>query len=131
MPASLAEYAVEKLKKRGVELQLNVGVSECTGTQLVTTTGEVINTRTIIATIGNSPSPVIKKIPIAQENGRILVDQNLKVKETDNIWSIGDCAVIPLTEKPEGRDDFAPPTAQFAVREAKTLAQNIKALMEN
>ncbi|GIR86288.1 MAG: hypothetical protein CM15mP85_29120 [Rhodobacterales bacterium] len=74
---------------------------------------------------------MIKKFPIAQENGRILVDQNLKVKETDNIWSIGDCAVIPLTEKPEGRDDFAPPTAQFAVREARTLAQNIKALMEN
>jgi NADH dehydrogenase len=131
MPASLASYAVEKLKKRGVELHLGVGVSECTGTQLVTTNGEVINTRTIIATIGNSPSPVITKFPIAQENGRILVDRTLKVKDTINIWSIGDCATIPLNEKPKSRDDFAPPTAQFAVREAKRLAQNIKAEFEN
>ena len=37
-------YAVEKLNQRGVELQLGVGVSECTGTQLVTTEEEVINT---------------------------------------------------------------------------------------
>ena len=96
MPASLASYAVEKLNQRGVELQLGVGVSECTGTQLVTTEEEVINTRTIVATIGNSPSPVIKKFPVPQEQGRILVDQNLKVKDTKNIWSIGDCAIIPL-----------------------------------
>ena len=131
MPASLASYAVEKLNKRGVELQLGVGVSECTGTQLVTTDGEVINTRTIIATIGNSPSPVIKKFPVPQEQGRILVDQNLKVQNTKNIWSIGDCAIIPLNEEQKSREDFAPPTAQFAVREAKTLAQNIKSELEN
>jgi NADH dehydrogenase len=55
----------------------------------------------------------------------------LKVKDTINIWSIGDCATIPLNEKPKSRDDFAPPTAQFAVREAKRLAQNIKAEFEN
>ena len=72
MPASLAKYAVEKLKKRGVELQLSVGVSECTGTQLVTTTGEVINTRTIIATIGNSPSPVIKKFLLLKKMAEFL-----------------------------------------------------------
>ena len=131
MPGSLASYAVEKLNKRGVELQLGVGVSECTGTQLVTTEGEVINTRTIIATIGNSPSPVIKKFPVPQEQGRILVDRNLKVQETNNIWSIGDCAIIPLNEEQKSREDFAPPTAQFAVREAKSLAQNIKAELEN
>ena len=131
MPASLASYAVEKLNKRGVELQLGVGVSECTGTQLVTTEGEVINTRTIIATIGNSPSPVIKKFPLPQEQGRILVNRNLKVQETNNIWSIGDCAIIPLNEEQKSREDFAPPTAQFAVREAKSLAQNIKAELEN
>ena len=131
MPASLANYAVEKLKKRGVELHLGVGVSECTGTQLVTTKGDVINTRTIIATIGNSPSPVITKFPVAQEQGRVLVDRNLRVRDTQNIWSIGDCAIIPLNEEQKSKEDFAPPTAQFAVREAKSLAQNIKAELEN
>ena len=131
MPASLASYAVEKLDQRGVELQLGVGVSECTGTQLVTTEGEVINTRTIIATIGNSPSPVIKKFPVSQEQGRIIVDRNLRVQDTKNIWAIGDCAIIPLNEDQKSREDFAPPTAQFAVREAKSLAQNIKAELEN
>ena len=131
MPSSLASYAVEKLDQRGVELQLGVGVSECTGTQLVTTDGEVINTRTIIATIGNAPSPVIKKFPVSQEHGRIIVDRHLRVEDTKNIWSIGDCAIIPLNEEQKSREDFAPPTAQFAVREAKSLAQNIRAELEN
>ncbi len=131
MPTSLASYAVEKLDQRGVELQLGVGVSECTGTQLVTTEGEVINTRTIIATIGNAPSPVIKKFPVSQEHGRIIVDRHLRVQDTKNIWSIGDCAIIPLNEEQKSREDFAPPTAQFAVREAKSLAQNIRAELEN
>ena len=39
--------------------------------------------------------------------------------------------LFPSTEEQKSREDFAPPTAQFAVREAKNLAQNIKAELEN
>ena len=59
------------------------------------------------------------------------MDRNLRVQDTKNIWSIGDCAIIPLNDEQKSREDFAPPTAQFAVREAKSLAQNIKAELEN
>ena len=131
MPESLAAYAQNKLNERGIEVQLGVGVAEATGTQLVTTTGEVIDTRTIVATIGNTPAPVVAKMPLTLEQGRILVRRDFRADGFENIWAIGDCALIPMTETASDREDFAPPTAQFAVREAKHLAQNVVAALQN
>ena len=131
MPIKLAEYAQKKLTERGIEIQLGVGVAGCTGTQLFTTSDEVIDTRTIVATIGNAPSLAVSKMPFTLLHGRILVERDLRVKGYKNIWSIGDCALIPMKDDASHRDDFAPPTAQFAVREAKQIALNIKAALNN
>ena len=131
MPDSLAAYAQSKLNQRGIEVQLGVGVAEATGTQLVTTTGEVIDTRTIVATIGNTPPPVVAKMPLKLEQGRILVRRDFRADGFENVWAIGDCALIPMTETASNREDFAPPTAQFAVREAKHLARNVVAALQN
>ncbi|MCO8145631.1 FAD-dependent oxidoreductase [Rhodovulum tesquicola] len=127
MPERLARYAAGHLTRHGVELKLNTGVASATGTQLVTTTGEVIDTRTIVATIGNSPLPVVARMGLPSQHGRIAVDRTLRVKGHDNVWALGDCALIPLKDGAEARTDFAPPTAQFAVREAERIARNIAA----
>jgi len=49
----------------------------------------------------------------------------LLVEGCTNVWSLGDCAAVP---KPDG-GGTCPPTAQFAVRQAGTLAHNIVAAM--
>ena len=131
MSGSLAGYAQKNLIERGIEIQLGVGVAKCTGTQLVTTTNEIIDTRTIVATIGNAPPSAVLKMPLAFQHGRILVGRDFRVQGYQNIWSIGDCALIPMKENASHRDDFAPPTAQFAVREAKQIASNIKAAVSD
>ena len=131
MSESLAGYAQKNLIERGIEIQLGVGVAKCTGTQLVTTTNEIIDTRTIVATIGNAPPSAVLKMPLALQHGRILVGRDFRVQGYQNIWSIGDCALIPMKENASHRDDFAPPTAQFAVREAKQIASNIKAAVSD
>ena len=130
MPESLAKYAYTYLEKRGIEIQLGVGVAEATGTQLVTSENEVIDTRTIVATIGNTPSAVVANMPLNLQDGRVLVGRDFRAEGYDNIWSIGDCALIPLKENAIKRDEFAPPTAQFAVREAAHLSLNIKSAIE-
>ena len=112
-------------------MQLGVGVAESTGTQLVTTTGEVIDTRTIVATIGDTPPPVVAMMPLTLRQGRILVRRDFRVDGFVNIWAIGDCAFIPMTETASDRQDYAPPTAQFAVREAQHLARNVVAALQN
>lgn len=127
LPRSLGDYALQKLRARGIEVLLNTGVASATGTRLVTTSAEEIPTRTIVATIGNAPSPVVQAMDLPKAHGRIKVDRTLAVEGRDNVWSLGDCALIPMKDGAEARADFAPPTAQFAVREAKALAGNIHA----
>ena len=130
LPDSLATYAHKLLEKRGVEIKLRTGVARATGTTVTTSDGEVFGTRTIVATIGNAPSPLLHKVDIRKAHGRAEVERTLRVRGTENIWSLGDCALIPMKDDAKDRKDFAPPTAQFAVREARLLAKNIKATLE-
>jgi len=130
MPQELADYATAHLKRHDIELMLGTGVRSATHRQLVTTSGEVIDTRTIVATIGNAPLPVITRMGLPLEKGRLVVDRNLRVQGKSDVWALGDCALIPLKENATERGDFAPPTAQFAVREAKRIARNITAVLK-
>lgn len=126
LPESLGHYAMERLEARGIEVLLNTGVASATGTSLETTNGDIIHTRTIVATIGNAPSEIVQDLPLELTHGRIAVERSLRAKGYDNVWSLGDCALIPMVDDPKERRDFAPPTAQFAVREAQCLAENIR-----
>ena len=57
------------------------------------------------------------------ERGRLVVDETLAVKGGENLWAVGDCALVPDVL----RGGFCPPTAQFALRQAKSAAQNVLA----
>lgn len=130
LPRKLGAYAAKKLEQRGIEVMLNTGVAFATGTNMTTTTGEVIGTRTVVATIGNAPSKVVQALDLKKQVGRLLVDRTLRAAGHESIWSLGDCALIPMKERASERWDFAPPTAQFAVQEAKHLARNLEAAIE-
>jgi NADH dehydrogenase len=56
-------------------------------------------------------------------NGRLRVTPGLEVVDGPGIWAAGDCAQVP---NPDGRT-YAPPTAQHAIRQAHTVADNIVA----
>lgn len=127
---SLGDYARQFLERQGVEVMLGTGVKEATGTQIETTKGEVIGTRTVVATIGNAPSALIRNMGLPDQHGRIQTDRKMRVEGFRNLWALGDAALIPLRDKPSERNHWAPPTAQFAVREARALAANMEAVIE-
>ncbi len=130
LPESLGTYAREFFEKRGIEVLLRTGVREATGTAIVTSAGEVIGTRTVVATIGNAPSPMVAKLGLPNERGRVRTERSMRVEGQEAIWALGDAALIPLVDQPSERDHYAPPTAQFAVREARQLALNIAASLK-
>jgi NADH dehydrogenase len=131
LPESLGDYARKRLEERGIEIMLGRGVASATGTCLLLDDGTEIGTRTIVATIGNAPSPVVRGMALElKAGGRIAVDRTLRAAGRENVWSLGDCALIPMKDGAEARGDFAPPTAQFAVREARCLAKNIEAALD-
>ncbi len=127
LPERLAGYAADKLRRRGIEIMLKTGVSSATMTGVVTDGGDTIEAETIIAAIGNAPSPLTRSLNVPLERGKIVVDQCMRVQGVDDVWALGDNARIPLGDPNDPNVSYAPPLAQFAFREAKVLAQNVLA----
>jgi NADH:quinone reductase (non-electrogenic) len=127
-PADLADYATRRLQTHGVDVLTGIGTKSATGTGVELTDGRVIPTSTIIATIGNGPHPLISTLGLDLQWGRIKTDRFMRVPGQDNVWALGDAALIPLLDEPkEDPAHYATQTAQFAVREGRQLADNILA----
>lgn len=128
LPESLADYAAKRLEKQGIEVWLNTGVAAASFYDVEMNDGRKIETATIVATIGNGPSPMVEAMDVEKERGKIKTDTFMRVPSQENVWAVGDAAMIPMKNK-KGEDVFAPPTAQFAVREGHQLAGNIAATL--
>jgi NADH dehydrogenase len=124
LPERLSAYTLKQLEKRGIEVWLNTGIHSATQQAVYTNDGRSLNTRTIVTTIGNGPSEFVKSLPLTLQRGRIEVNRQLQVTGLENVWAIGDAALVPLNEDTQN-PAYAPPTAQFASAQAKTLAANI------
>lgn len=127
----LGNYAREALAERGLEIRLNSRVTEVTAARVILNQGDAIETHSIISTIGNAPHPVIMKlcdeIGVSRDRGRVEVEPTLRVKGFENLWSAGDCARVPWSDRGELKD--APPTAQFAMRQGTLLGRNMAAAL--
>jgi len=118
----LAIYAQRILQKRGVDIRLNTLLQAASGEEAVLSDGTQIPTRTLISTVPSSPNPLIDALELPKERGRLQADSSLLVEGTNNVWALGDCALIRTTD-----GGFCPPTAQFATRQGRTAAHNIVA----
>jgi NADH dehydrogenase len=120
---TLGAYARKKLTARGLEILTNTRVTSVTADGVNLADGQVIPSRLVVWTAGTSPHPLLNRLPCACEKGRIVVDSTLAVPGWPGVWALGDCAMIPdpRTGKP------FPPTAQHAIREARTVAGNVVA----
>jgi NADH:ubiquinone reductase (H+-translocating) len=117
----LGRYAQKKLAERGVEIRAKTRVAGLTEAGAQLTTGEVIETNTLVWTAGTCPNPVLDSLTCPKDRGRITVDEMLQVPGWPGVWAVGDCAVVP--DRKTGKSQ--PPTAQHALREGKVLAANL------
>lgn len=120
----LADYALQNMKERGVTFELGARVADAREGVVVLDSEEEIRTETLVWTAGTAPNPSVRALPIEHDKrGAVPVDENLAVPDHAGLWAVGDCAAV--TDARTG--DPCPPTAQFALREAYTLAHNIHA----
>jgi NADH:ubiquinone reductase (H+-translocating) len=120
---SLACYAEEKMAARGVKFRLVTRLTDARPGVVVLNDGE-IRAETLVWTAGVAPSPILTLLDVEKDKrGAIKVDSNLAVPGHLGVWAIGDCAAV--VDAKSGRR--CPPTAQFALREAKTVAANVAA----
>lgn len=120
----LGKYALERMAARGVQFKLNVRVADARRGVVVLKPEEEIRTETLVWTAGVRPNPLLEQLPVERDRrGAVVTDGHLAVNGVPNLWAVGDCASIPNAETGQS----SPPTAQFALREAYTLAHNIRA----
>jgi NADH:quinone reductase (non-electrogenic) len=118
---SLARYALGKMAERGVEFRLNTRLADAKPGVVILNDGE-IRAETLVWTAGVAPSALVKSLDLEKDkHGAVKVDTNLAVPGRPGLWALGDCAAV--TDGKSGKS--CPPTAQFALREAETLARNL------
>jgi NADH dehydrogenase len=121
----LALYAQQRMAERGVTFRLKTRLKDASPGVVVLSDGE-IEAATLVWTAGTAPNPLLKTLGVEiDKRGAAVTDATLRVKGFADVWAIGDAAAIPdvLTGK------NCPPTAQFAIREARQLARNLHATM--
>ena len=88
----LGDYALAKLRKRGVEVFLNTGVLSATAESVELTNQETIRTHTLVWTAGIAPSPLLATLPCARnKRGQIVVNEYLEVPDRprlSGLWAI-------------------------------------------
>jgi NADH dehydrogenase len=118
----LAAYATTALAGQGIELWLGERLAAATPGSAVLASGQRISTRTLISTVPSSPNPIVERLGLPLDGGRLACDGTLAVSGCEGVWAVGDCGLIPMLS---GRP--CPPTAQHAIRQAKLVAANIVA----
>ncbi|WP_439504481.1 NAD(P)/FAD-dependent oxidoreductase [Sediminibacterium sp.] len=116
------------LGEMGVHLITETFVKNYDGLTLELSNGNTLQSKTVIwaaGVIGNKidglPTTAIK------QGNRIAVNRNNLVEDTQNIYAIGDIALMETLKYPKGH----PQLANVAINQAKNLAKNLKRLIRN
>ena len=124
---SLSAYALKKLRARGVEVLLETRVLGIAGGSVRLSTGGELSAGTFVWAAGTAPNPLLNRMDLPRTKaGKIEVDATMAVRGHPGLWAVGDGAAIPDLVT----GGLCPPTAQYALRQGKRLAQNIAAALD-
>ena len=123
---TLGAFTLRKMHQRGVDVRLKARATLVTDRAVHLDSSDIIEGGTVICTIGTAANPLLEQIPAAKVRGRLQVNPDMSVPGVPNVWALGDCAAVP-----NARDgSVSPPTAQFADRQGRQLADNILAKLK-
>jgi NADH dehydrogenase len=127
MSVQAGEKALKFLTEMGVKVHLNAAVKSYDGYEIMLSTGEKLISKSLIWAAGVKGNPIEGINPdLITRGNRLLVDQYNRVKGHENIFAIGDVALMEGDEKfPKGHPMMAPPAQQ----QGRLLAKNIKKLI--
>jgi NADH dehydrogenase len=123
----LGGYALERLRRRGIEVRLDTRLDSAEGGVMALSNGERFEAETLVWTTGVRAHPLLSRLGLPiDDRGRLVADEFLRVRGTEGAWTAGDGAAVP--DVAEG--GLCPPTAQHALRQARLLADNVVRTME-
>jgi NADH dehydrogenase len=123
---SLSKFTLQKLRQNGIKVRLETSAKKVDSVAVHLTSGEKIEAGMIVCTVGTKTHPLIKGLGLTLEKGRLTTEPDMKVSGTASLWSLGDCALVPNAY--DGKP--CPATAQFAMQQARQLAENLKCVSQ-
>jgi NADH dehydrogenase len=123
----LADYAVRHLRLRGIEVHLGTRLESAENGHMQLSNGIEFDADTLVWTTGVKAHPLVGRLGFAtDERGRLQADEYLRVRGVRDAWTGGDCAAVPDVVT----GGTCPPTAQYSLRQARRMAENIAATLE-
>jgi NADH:ubiquinone reductase (H+-translocating) len=120
----LGDAAQRVLRGRGIDVRLGVTLKEVYDSHVILSDDSRIDTHTVAWVTGVTGAPLIEKLGLPTERGRLTVQADLQVPGHPDVFAAGDAAAVPDLTQP---GKITPPTAQHATRQGKVLARNVAA----
>src|SRR5262245_385324 len=122
----LQVYARKELEARRVEVRTGVKVTKVGPTAVDISSGETVQTRTLVWAGGLQANPLVKSLDIETVHGnRIPVGPDLQVKGYPGVFAIGDIAA--MTDGKTGK--VLPGLGAVALQAGRHVGETIKALL--
>ncbi len=124
----LSKIATDSLEKDGIVIMKNTKAKDADEEHVILNNGGKLSCATLIWTGGTKMDKVISELKCEHgSNERVVVDESLKMKNRENVFVLGDCALI----NDESVNGFYPSTAQHAIREGKLVSENLLLLFNH
>ncbi|MFN8298713.1 MAG: NAD(P)/FAD-dependent oxidoreductase [Chitinophagales bacterium] len=122
MNESNRNSAKKYLEELGCEVWLNTGVQSYDGLEVKTRDGKQLYTNNLVWTAGIKGAFFEGlATEVINSRGRILVDEECRVKGLNNVFAIGDVAVMATEKYPNGHPQVAP----VAIQQGQLVAENL------
>ncbi|HEY2194850.1 MAG TPA: FAD-dependent oxidoreductase [Actinomycetospora sp.] len=121
----LGEDTRQVLLRRGVHVHLRTSLASADDCSVTLSDGRRLETNTLVWTAGVSPNPLVSRLGVDSEEGRLVVGADFAVPGHPEVFALGDCAAVP--DLVAGNGAVCPPTAQHATRQAPVAADNVVA----
>lgn len=129
----MSEHASKKaeqfLSELGVQVHCNTFVKAYDGLNVTTNSDLAMQSETLIWAAGVTGAPVkgLKAEALMDKTNRYRVNQFNQLEDYNNIFAIGDIALMTTEEYPKGH----PQVAQPAIQQGKLLGKNLLRLVNN
>ena len=126
MSSYAQKYSEKYLRKMGVIVKTGIFVKQYDGEIVTLSNGETIVTKNVIWSAGVKGNP-IRGIPdnLVLPSGRIKVNRLNRVESLQDVYAIGDVAIMETEKYPKGH----PQLANVAIGQAKNLAKNLNRIL--
>lgn len=126
LPAALGLAAAKSLQRRGVAVRLQAKASDAHAHGVTLADGSTLLAQTVVCTIGTRTNSLVEHLGLPTVRGRIVTQGDCAIVGETGLWALGDCAAVPNALD----GSVSPPTAQFAVAQARQLADNLWAQVQ-